>query len=64
MFVDTGFARYVNFAPAALLILVVATGVLVSAKPADWSHDRLMLSTVVNLERLDRINGFGVAPLH
>ena len=24
--------------------------------PGDWSHDRLMLSTVVNLERLDKIN--------
>jgi hypothetical protein len=24
--------------------------------PDDWSHDRLMLSTVVNLERLDEIN--------
>ena len=24
--------------------------------PGDWSHDRLMLSTVVNLERLDEIN--------
>lgn len=28
--------------------------------PKDWSHDRLMLSTVVNLERLEVINrGFG-----
>lgn len=25
-------------------------------RPADWSQDRLMLSTVVNLERLDEIN--------
>jgi beta-lactamase regulating signal transducer with metallopeptidase domain len=25
-------------------------------RPGDWSHDRLMLSTVVNLERLDEIN--------
>jgi len=26
-------------------------------KPADWSHDRLMLSTIINLERLETING-------
>ncbi len=26
-------------------------------KPADWSHDRLMLSAVINLERLETING-------
>jgi hypothetical protein len=24
--------------------------------PGDWSQDRLMLSTVVNLDRLDKIN--------
>ena len=26
---------------------------------SDWSQDRIMLSTIVNLERLDVINGFG-----
>lgn len=26
-------------------------------EPSDWSHDRLMLSTIVNLERLDVRNG-------
>jgi hypothetical protein len=35
-------------------------GVLLSAmaiqSPGDWSQDRLMLSTIVNLERLDEIN--------
>lgn len=61
-FVDDGVGRFVNLVPAALLFIAVSAGVLLSAKPADWSHDRLMLSTVVNLERLDRINGFGVAP--
>ena len=61
-FLDDGPSRYVNLAPAALLFIVVGTGVVMSAKPTDWSHDRLMLSTVVNLERLDRINGFGAAP--
>jgi len=25
-------------------------------KPNDWSHDRLMLSTIVNLDRLEQRN--------
>ena len=41
-------------------MLVLAIGVSLSAasvrQPGDWSHDRLMLSTVVNLERLEAIN--------
>jgi beta-lactamase regulating signal transducer with metallopeptidase domain len=63
VFVDKGFAKYVNLAPALLLVAIIGTGVLMAAKPADWSHDRLMLSTVANLERLNTINGFAVAPL-
>ena len=61
-FLDEGASRYVNLVPAALLFMIVGTGIVMSAKPADWSHDRLMLSTVVNLERLDRINSFGAEP--
>lgn len=61
---DQGASRLVNYGPAFLLVLVMCVGILMSAKPLDWSHDRLMLSAVVNLERLDRINGFGVPPLH
>ncbi|MGH1416798.1 MAG: M56 family metallopeptidase [Pelagimonas sp.] len=36
---------------AALLTLSFATALLIQ-RPADWSHDRLMLSTIVNLERM------------
>jgi len=36
---------------AAILLAAVAI-----QPPGDWSHDRIMLSTVVNLERMDEIN--------
>ncbi len=43
-----------------IVILPLAGAILLAAvaiqSPGDWSHDRLMLSTVVNLERLDEIN--------
>lgn len=43
-----------------LLVPLVSLGIVVGAavvrKPSDWSHDRLMLSTVVNLERYAAIN--------
>ena len=42
-----------------MAVLIVAVG-LSFQKPADWSHDRLMLSTIVNLERMELINGLGV----
>ncbi|MEL6463749.1 MAG: M56 family metallopeptidase [Pseudomonadota bacterium] len=43
---------------ATLLPLVAAIMLTAIAiqRPGDWSQDRLMLSTVVNLERLDEIN--------
>ncbi len=44
---------------AAVAIPMVAALILTTLaiqRPGDWSHDRLMLSTVVNLERLDEIN--------
>jgi len=53
---QTGAARHLNLLPASLLIALMVVMVGFVAKPDDWSHDRLMLSTVVNLERLDRIN--------
>ena len=31
----------------------------VAAKPKDWTHDRIMLSTIVNLDRLEQRNTFG-----
>ena len=40
-------------APLLALTLTVAVAI---QKPGDWSQDRLMLSTIVNLERLEAIN--------
>lgn len=39
-----------------LLALTLLTSVAIQ-KPGDWSQDRLMLSTIVNLERLQAVNG-------
>ncbi|WP_299138333.1 M56 family metallopeptidase [uncultured Tateyamaria sp.] len=38
-----------------LVACVMLTAIAIQ-RPGDWSQDRLMLSTVVNLERLDEIN--------
>ncbi|TYC52168.1 M56 family metallopeptidase [Rhodobacterales bacterium] len=50
-----------------LAVLPLAGVVLLTAmslqKPADWSQDRLMLSAIVNLERLETINTLGQRPL-
>jgi hypothetical protein len=49
-----------------LMGLVVLVAMMIQ-RPTDWSHDRLMLSTIINLERLDARSesvsvGFGVRP--
>lgn len=41
---------------AVPLVSALTLATLAIQRPGDWSHDRLMLSTVVNLERLDEIN--------
>ncbi len=50
-----------------LVVVPMVAAILLTAlsiqKPADWSHDRLMLSSIVNLERLETINSFGERPL-
>lgn len=46
--------------PMTALVFVAALSI---QKPADWSQDRIMLSTIVNLERLQTINSFGQRPL-
>ncbi|MEM8655806.1 MAG: M56 family metallopeptidase [Pseudomonadota bacterium] len=38
-----------------LMAAIMLTAIAIQ-RPGDWSQDRLMLSTVVNLERLDEIN--------
>lgn len=49
--------------PAALVVLLTAplVGLMLLAavaiqKPGDWSPDRIMLSTIINLERLEALN--------
>ncbi|WP_192964320.1 M56 family metallopeptidase [Phycobacter azelaicus] len=37
---------------SSLLVASVMTTALLLQRPADWSHDRIMLSTIVNLERM------------
>lgn len=49
------------------LMGVVVLAAMVIQRPTDWSHDRLMLSTIINLERLDARSetasvGFGLRP--
>lgn len=39
--------------PMMAAVMLIALAI---QSPGDWSYDRLMLSTVVNLERLDKIN--------
>lgn len=41
--------------PACLALAVLAAATAF-ARPADWSHERIMLSTVVNLERIENLN--------
>ncbi|GAB4530698.1 MAG: hypothetical protein Tsb0019_32460 [Roseibium sp.] len=45
------------------MIAVIFLAALSIQKPADWSQDRLMLSAIINLERLETINSFGQQPL-
>ncbi|MBC7141755.1 MAG: peptidase M50, partial [Rhodobacteraceae bacterium] len=39
-----------------VLVLTLTASVAIR-KPGDWSQDRIMLSTIVNLERLAAVNG-------
>ncbi len=48
--------RLVFAAIAVPLLAATTLTTLAIQSPGDWSHDRLMLSTVVNLDRLDEIN--------
>jgi len=50
------FERLVFAAVAVPMVVALTMTTLAIQRPGDWSHDRLMLSTVVNLERLDEIN--------
>lgn len=48
--------RFVGVLMSAALVACVLVGATSLAQPADWSHERIMLSTVANLERLNQLN--------
>ncbi len=50
------YQRLTFFATVVPLVAVLALTTVAIQRPGDWSQDRLMLSTVVNLDRLDEIN--------
>ncbi len=50
------YQKLVLAAVAAPLVCTILLAAVAIQRPGDWSYDRLMLSTVVNLERLDEIN--------
>lgn len=50
------YPRLVYAAIVAPLMAAILLTAMAIQRPGDWSQDRLMLSTVVNLERLDEIN--------
>lgn len=54
-----GSARLTLAVPALASVLAVGVSLAAASvrQPGDWSQDRLMLSTIVNLERLEAING-------
>ena len=47
-------ARWVAGALVVPILAVISFGSIASQSNGDWSQDRLMLSTIVNLERLDQ----------
>ncbi|MEM7719757.1 MAG: M56 family metallopeptidase [Pseudomonadota bacterium] len=52
----TRFQHLVFAAVSVPLLIATTLTTLAIQSPGDWSHDRLMLSTVVNLDRLNEIN--------
>jgi len=50
--------RELWFLMLPLMAFIVFSSIIIH-NGSDWSQDRIMLSTIVNLERLDVINGFG-----
>ncbi len=48
--------KLTGVALSVLLSLFIVGAATSLSKPGDWSHERIMLSTVVNLERIDELN--------
>ncbi len=49
-------SKWVGLALSAFMSIAIVGAAVSLSKPADWSHERIMLSTVVNLERIDQLN--------
>lgn len=58
---EDGRQQVMVFLMVPLLAMVAIASVAIQ-KPNDWSHDRLMLSTIVNLERLEVRNTMATPP--
>ncbi len=56
---DTMASPYVFAVTGAMLAMAITVAATSVQPSGDWSHDRLMLSTVINLERLEAINSRG-----
>jgi len=48
--------KWVGLTLSVFLSVAIVGSATSLSKPADWSHERIMLSTVVNLERIDQLN--------
>ena len=48
--------RFVGVVMSVVMTICVLVGATSLAQPTGWSHDRIMLSTVANLERLNQLN--------
>ncbi len=48
--------RWLGISLAFVLSIAIMGAATSLSKPGDWSHERIMLSTVVNLERTDQLN--------
>lgn len=48
--------RVLSFGASLLMLGAVWTTAAALAQPKDWSHERIMLSSVANLERLNQLN--------
>jgi len=49
-------ARRTGLFLMAPLVALMALSTIAIQRPKDWSHDRLMLSSIINLERLEALN--------
>lgn len=48
--------RYTLHLLRAVMIALIVLGTIAIQRPGDWSQDRLMLSAIVNLDRLEALN--------